>query len=200
MSKEFRKYFGKKFHKLKSGYWQSFIPIQAHRWVWINHYGSIPPGMDIHHKDGDKSNNEIENLEMLSRSDHLKKHWEDPKLREERRKFLDEMRPKVHEWLRSDEGRKKQSESSKRGWKNRKTFDLICKSCNKQMKSKIPNKIYCSNNCYMKSVRMQRIYFIEKICPICNIIFMKDKFSPKRFCSISCGAKNSSKNRKKPIK
>ncbi len=102
------------------------MPIHAHRWVWINHYGAIPEGMDIHHIDEDKSNNEIENLQMLSRSEHLKLHWRDENLRKERRILLNEIRPKVHAWLRSDEGRKVQSEASKKSWLYRKTSMKEC--------------------------------------------------------------------------
>ena len=47
--------------------------------------------MDIHHKDGNKDNNEIENLQMLSRSDHLKEHGKCPLLRKERRKTVTEL-------------------------------------------------------------------------------------------------------------
>lgn len=43
-----------------------------HRAVWSHHYGPIPDGHDVHHKDHDKANNSIDNLECLSRSDHAK--------------------------------------------------------------------------------------------------------------------------------
>jgi HNH endonuclease len=73
-----RIYFGRKFYKNNQGYWvccKSRMPW-AHRWVWENHQGPIPKNMDIHHIDGNKDNNEISNLELISRSAHQKKHWE----------------------------------------------------------------------------------------------------------------------------
>lgn len=73
-----RLYFGRKFYKSKNGYWvccTSRLPW-AHRWVWINEKGSLPNGFDIHHMDGDKDNNDISNLEMVTRSEHQKKHWQ----------------------------------------------------------------------------------------------------------------------------
>lgn len=75
--KNHRIYFGRKFYKNCGGYWVCCRSRQpwAHRWVWINYYGKIPNNMDIHHKDGNKDNNEIENLELLTRSEHQKKHW-----------------------------------------------------------------------------------------------------------------------------
>src|SRR5688500_14502873 len=36
-----------------------------HRWVWQRHYGPIPPGHHVHHKDGNRLNNEISNLACL---------------------------------------------------------------------------------------------------------------------------------------
>lgn len=45
-----------------------------HQDVWRFHGGEIPDGWHIHHKDKDKSNNSIENLECLSPSDHAQIH------------------------------------------------------------------------------------------------------------------------------
>ena len=43
-----------------------------HRYIWEKEIGKIPEGWDIHHKNEDKSDNRIENLECLSKSDHTK--------------------------------------------------------------------------------------------------------------------------------
>ena len=48
--------------------------ISVHRKVWIEHHGEIPNGFIVHHKDGDKQNNEIINLELISRKEHRLKH------------------------------------------------------------------------------------------------------------------------------
>ena len=44
----------------KSGY------MKEHRAVWIDNHGKIPDGAIIHHKDGNRANNHISNLEMYS--------------------------------------------------------------------------------------------------------------------------------------
>jgi hypothetical protein len=110
----------------QKGYWvcTEKLQPQAHRWVWINHFGEIPEGMHIHHIDEDKSNNEIENLKLMTPSEHLKSHWINPDDRAKRRKFLTEIRSKVHQWLRSDEGRKKQSEGAIKGWEKRRKNNI----------------------------------------------------------------------------
>src|SRR3990167_3298471 len=45
-----------------------------HRRGWKQHYGSIPKGMFIHHKNGDKKDNRIENLELVDATTHKRLH------------------------------------------------------------------------------------------------------------------------------
>jgi hypothetical protein len=42
--------------------------------VWKACYGPIPPGMGVHHKDRDKLNDCPENLELMSKADHIAEH------------------------------------------------------------------------------------------------------------------------------
>jgi hypothetical protein len=44
-----------------------------HRVVWEHYNGKIPKGHDIHHKDHDKENNIIDNLELYTKAEHAKK-------------------------------------------------------------------------------------------------------------------------------
>jgi len=45
-----------------------------HRDVWEKHNGPIPEGFEIHHRDENKANNDIANLEMLTCSEHGARH------------------------------------------------------------------------------------------------------------------------------
>lgn len=45
-----------------------------HRLQWQKHYGEIPKGCVVHHKDENKLNWDIDNLELLSRSKHIREH------------------------------------------------------------------------------------------------------------------------------
>ena len=48
--------------------------IRLHVYVWERVHGSKPKGYVVHHRDRDKANWQLENLELISHSDHLKIH------------------------------------------------------------------------------------------------------------------------------
>lgn len=48
------------------------VKAYAHRIVWFMHYGEIPKGFDIDHINHDRTDNRIENLRIVSRSENLK--------------------------------------------------------------------------------------------------------------------------------
>lgn len=45
-----------------------------HREIWEQVNGQIPEGYEVHHLDGDKTNNRLGNLEMVSASEHGTRH------------------------------------------------------------------------------------------------------------------------------
>lgn len=49
--------------------------VLEHRKVWFDHYGELPDRLVIHHKNGVKSDNRIENLEPLTAASHALAHW-----------------------------------------------------------------------------------------------------------------------------
>jgi hypothetical protein len=64
-----------------AGYRMVVVPggglMPEHRTVWIRAHGPIPPGYVVHHKDGDKRNNRLSNLELLILNEHARRYTED---------------------------------------------------------------------------------------------------------------------------
>ena len=119
----------------------------AHRYVWQKNNGEIPKGYQIHHKDEDKSNNTIENLEMLTPKQHSEKHNSEER-RGQNRKILNERaRPKAIEWHKSEDGRKWHSEHAKKSLFSDEDRCLECPKCKKQFKTKFKIQKYCSRKC-----------------------------------------------------
>jgi hypothetical protein len=63
-----------------SGY-QQFKDKNTGKWIYTHRRvaekmvgGGIYPGREVHHKDGDKTNNRRSNLILLSKADHLRAH------------------------------------------------------------------------------------------------------------------------------
>ena len=48
--------------------------ITEHRWVWEQAYGPIPDGYVVHHVDGNRQNNDLSNLTLMTPSDHSQLH------------------------------------------------------------------------------------------------------------------------------
>lgn len=48
--------------------------ILLHRYVWEKNFGEIPKGYEIHHKDKNKLNWSIDNLELIEIEKHHRKH------------------------------------------------------------------------------------------------------------------------------
>jgi len=71
-----KKYDGRKFTLRDNGYYSLTTGdrMLMHRYVWENEKYPIPIGWDIHHLDEDKTNNDIKNLECLSKPEHARRY------------------------------------------------------------------------------------------------------------------------------
>lgn len=67
---------GKKFTLRNNGYYGRTTGDRGmmHRYVWQHYNGEIPEQHDVHHIDGDKTNNDISNLECLPKSEHTRRY------------------------------------------------------------------------------------------------------------------------------
>ncbi len=67
------KYRGHTFFKDKDGYYRNG-QTTLHRYKYEQKYGMILPGFQLHHKDGNKFNNKLNNLVMLTLREHIEVH------------------------------------------------------------------------------------------------------------------------------
>ncbi|SRR6266852_1178196 len=86
-----REYKGERFYLKKGGHYRN-PNSSLHRRVWEEYNGIIPDGMIIHHIDNDPSNNEIENLALLTRNEHTSFHMREPENVLRMRATLDRVR------------------------------------------------------------------------------------------------------------
>ncbi len=185
-------HFGKKFYQdKKKGYWISttYPRIRAHVWVWISKYGKIPTNYHIHHINENKSDNRIENLELIHKKRHMSHHMSTEERKEFSRKHAEKIRPLTKFWHASIEGRKWHKNHAERF--NFGKWDPVehkCEQCSKEYKTiKKSSNRFCSNACKSKWRRLNKLDDIEKTCPICLQSYKSNKYSRSKTCGRKCG-------------
>jgi len=147
-----------RFIKTKSGHYRSNLGL--HQYVWIKNNGAIPKGYEIHHINGDKSDNSIKNLALLTRKEHrsihMKQRCDDGSVNskqqiEECRRRLNSVRHLASQWHKSKEGlawHKKHAKGMKQYLYKRHT--VICEYCGKRFETKSNRARFCCKCCKTK--------------------------------------------------
>ena len=188
---------GYKFRRdTKTGYYLStkkigVSRIRLHVYIWSKYNGDVPKGHEIHHKDEDKDNNEITNLECWTKNRHKKWHGENasPELREKWNENLNKSaRLKATEWHRSDEGRKWHKEHAKKTFGKEKLVYITkqCEVCGTDYKTPREWSRFCTPSCQSRFRRDSGIDDIERVCVICDSVFNANKYSKTKTCSKKC--------------
>jgi len=184
-------YNGYKFRKdKKSGYWLcSTLHKRLHCCVWEQYNGEIPKGYEVHHKDHNKDNNDISNLELMIRAEHRKLH--SAELTDEQREWyrqnmIKNVIPAAAKIRKENYNYDYYAKIGKLGNDALQEKDFICECCNKPFKSKQTRSRFCSNACKSKWRRDNHLDDIEKICPVCGKTFTSNKYYKNSTCSKHC--------------
>lgn len=188
----------------KTGYYLHTVArgtgTRLHRDVYEYYNGKIPKGYQIHHKDHDKNNNDISNLEMLTKEQHSKLHGEE--LTDEQREWrkqnlINKAVPKAREYnLKNRDKEYYQSLYEKSKEKLYEEKEFHCEQCGKTFTAISNGKNrFCSNNCKSKHRRNNGIDNEERVCPVCEKVFKVNKYAKTICCSRTCGNIYRSKNK-----
>lgn len=156
-----------------------------HRAIWEDSNGKIPDGYHVHHKDGDRDNNSIENLCCIPGEEHLSLHNKGHQRRP------DAALAALVEWRKTDAGKSAQYEAGKRNEHFlRQKVEFVCDCCGKKFMSqpKGSNR-FCSNACRSKQRRKDGADLVAFVCGVCGSEYMSNRFRPSKTCSISCSKK-----------
>lgn len=112
--------------------------MRNHRAVWTMTYGPIPKGYIVHHRNGNKGDNRLENLELMTFSEHSRLHLNsnDSVLRK-----------------RTREAR---SIAAKKGWEKHPAVHGICEECGKEWTGSFNFRRFCSEACEARSLRKRK--------------------------------------------
>lgn len=178
---------------IKTGYYlNSKTRKRLHRVVWEYYKGKIPKGYEIHHKDKDKDNNSINNLQLVSKKEHIEIHKR-LLTEEERQKRRDNLnqnaRPKAIEWHKSEKGKEWHKEQYYKSLALIEETEFVCLNCNSKYKTKNHgNNKFCSNKCKSAYRRKLGVDNIERECIICGNKFETNKYSKTKRCK-NCKSK-----------
>lgn len=189
---------GKKYY-WDGHYWQSTSikpKSRLHRDIWVYHNGKIEQGYEVHHKDHNRHNNQIDNLECLTVKEHRAKHRQDSINRSKSKKHqehLDKIRPLTKAWHSSPEGKKWHSKHGKEVAANLPLLNKVCRNCGDSYVSKSPKSVYCGNNCKSAYRRKSGKDEISSRCEYCNKLYWVNKYKPTKYCSNKCSGKAKNK-------
>jgi hypothetical protein len=148
---------------------------RLHRVVWEYHNGEIPKGYHVHHKDGNRHNNNISNLELMKAHEHESMHQSTEERKSKSRMNIEKAREGAIRWHKSNEGRAWHSAHAKEIWEERQPTMYTCDYCGKEyktMKFQTTGNHFCSNNCKASFRRKSGVDNVTRECEKCGKKFV----------------------------
>lgn len=156
---------------------------RLHAYMWRTRMGAVPDGVEVHHVDEDKGNNEVSNLELLPVHDRRVLHgapMTDERREALRRNLRENAAPKAAEWHASEEGRAWHSEHARRMWEKTGGSRYVCTMCGKEFTSRKRyrdgSNRFCSGACKSAFRRMMGYDNEERTCVVCGSRFVTGKY------------------------
>lgn len=160
-----------------------------HREVWKATHGPIPAGHEIHHVDGNASNNDPGNLACIPAAEHTRHHSSlyTEAEREERRRWFARIRPLSVNWHGTEEGRRWHRKHAYEVAAARVRSEFTCKQCGRSYLAfaSAANR-FCSNNCKSAFRRRSGVDDVVVACRECGGEFKRNRYAATRYCSRSC--------------
>lgn len=128
---------GQRWYRSRKGYYQNRAGVQLQTVVWERvHDCRVPDGQVVHHRDEDPANNQPDNLQLLTRREHLEAHGQ-----------LGRPQP--------PEVRQAISEAQKASWAKRKPRTRVCANCGEDFQSTGQRAKFCGEQCRTAAYREQ---------------------------------------------
>lgn len=163
---------------------------RLHRAVYEFHHGPIPKGGAVHHVDGNRHNNNIENLVLMGKGSHQSHHMQEPKRRADAKRAIRCAIKAAAEWHKSEEGREWHKEQYlKTKDRLRKISEFTCAMCGATYETEDSGRNkFCSKKCSSAWRRKSGIDHADKICATCGKAFQANKYQQIKYCSSECRA------------
>ncbi len=171
-----------------TGYYLSTTPTKngkrqrMHVYVWEQAHGPVPEGCEIHHVNGDRSDNRIENLQALVAYDHKRLHGLAHK--DDLLEVHDLGIEAAKAWHGSEDGHKwhlLQYEKTK----DRMHAPVLkkCEHCGSEFYDRSGHGRFCNNKCKAAHRRASGVDNIERVCVVCGSLFMSNKYNGSKACT-----------------
>jgi hypothetical protein len=182
---------GVSYYRKPSGYYQAdfrkYGTRYMHRDIWEHYNGPVPLGHHIHHKNHDRGDNRLENLELVEARHHGHRHLKDQHYRGVRGPMTDAVRTAAAKWHKSEEGRAWHKEHAKRIWEGRPLQTRTCSWCGKSYQGRgSVKKGFCGMSCQGMARKASGVDDETRACSICGSHFTTDKYGKRHTCSQPC--------------